>query len=242
MTQRRKRKNRAQKELEYKEKYSHIPVDFNERLSWMYDHYHVTESKQREILNARYMMLRELQYTDITIVLFEEPEGTPRPRFRLVNRTNFVNEALSNGQFVHVYSINAKEDSLYMRRLVDEELIQLNNLIYTPCIMQYNIYQKTPSTYNTVSTFLAELGLDRPIKKPDWDNIGKKYSDMFNHNVWLDDTLVVSGTVNKYYSILPRVEIRLSYLNMLYNKYQYNSIYKQTEQQIQYFDYKGGPY
>ena len=31
MTQRRKRKNRAQKELEYKEKYSHIPVDFNER-------------------------------------------------------------------------------------------------------------------------------------------------------------------------------------------------------------------
>ena len=131
MTQRRKRKNRAQKELEYKEKYSHIPVDFNERLSWMYDHYHVTESKQREILNARYMMLRELQYTDITIVLFEEPEGTPRPRFRLVNRTNFVNEALSNGQFVHVYSINAKEDSLYMRRLVDEELIQLNNLIYS---------------------------------------------------------------------------------------------------------------
>ena len=65
---------------------------------------------------------------------------------------------------------------------------------------------------------------------------------MFNHNVWLDDTLVVSGTVNKYYSILPRVEIRLSYLNMLYNKYQYNSISKQTEQQIQYFDYKGGPY
>lgn len=230
-----KRKNRKQKEEEYRIKYGHIPVDYNERLEWMYDNLKINDRKAREILDKRSSMMTSLYYRDITIVLFEEPEGTPRPRFRLINRQNFINEAINNGQFVHVYSLNAKEDSLYMQRLVEQDLVQLQDLIWTPCIVEYNIYLKTPSAYNTVDTFLSEIGLIRPINKPDWDNIGKKYSDMFNHNVWLDDTLVISGTLNKYYSILPRVEIKLRYLNTLYNKYQYNMISKRTEQQISYF-------
>lgn len=230
-----KRKNRKQKEEEYRQKYSHIPIDYNERLEWMYDNLKINDKKAREILNKRSSMMSSLYYRDITIVLFEEPEGTPRPRFRLINRQNFVNEAINNGQFVHVYSLNAKEDSLYMQRLLDQDLVQVQELIWTPCIVEYNIYQKTPTVFNTVDTFLAEIGLIRPITKPDWDNIGKKYSDMFNHNVWLDDTLVISGTLNKYYSILPRVEIKLRYLNTLYNKYQFNTISKRTEQEITYF-------
>ena len=201
----------------------------------MYETYKITDKKAQEIMNKRYDMLTYLYYTDINIVLLEEPEGTPRPRFRLINRQNFINEAMNNGQFVHVYSLNAKEDSLYMKRLLNEDLIQLQELIWTPCIVEYNIFQKTPSVFNTTDTFLSEIGLIRPITKPDWDNIGKKYSDMFNHNVWLDDTLVISGTLNKYYSILPRVEIKLRYLNTLYNKYQYNTISKRTEQEISYF-------
>ena len=32
-------KNRKQKEKEYKEKFSNIPIDFNERLNYMYDLY-----------------------------------------------------------------------------------------------------------------------------------------------------------------------------------------------------------
>ena len=119
--------------------------------------------------------------------------------------------------------------------LVNEEILQLNEFIYTPCIVEYNVYCKTPSAFNVTDIFLAEMGLIRPITKPDWDNIGKKYSDMYNSNIWLDDTLVVSGTVNKYYSILPRVEINLRYLNMLYNKYQYNSMNKKIESEAIYF-------
>lgn len=233
-----KRKSRKEKELDYNEKYSHIPLDYNERLLWMYDKYKVNNKKEQEILTKRFEMLSSLYYTELNVVLLEEPEGTPRPRFRLVNRQNLVNEAISNSQFVHVYSLNAKEDSVHMKRLVNDDLIKIQELIYTPCIVEYNIYQKTPTVLNTVDTFLAETGIERPLTKPDWDNIGKKYSDMYNHNVWLDDTLVVTATVNKYYSILPRVEIKLRFLNTLYNKYQYNSISKRTEQEVTYF--KGG--
>lgn len=228
-------KTRQEKSIQYYDKYSHIPIDYNERLSWMYDTYKISDKKAQEIYEKRNNMVNSLYYKDFIVILFEEPEGAKRPRFRLVNRNNLVNQAISNSNFVHVYSPNAKEDSVYMKRLAENELLELNGLIHTPCIVEYNIYQKTPSAFNAADTFLAELGLIRPITKPDWDNIGKKYSDMFNHNIWLDDTLVISGTVNKYYSILPRVEIKLRYLNMLYNKYQYNSISKKVNSEVKYF-------
>ena len=106
------------------------------------------------------------------------------------------------------------------------------------------MYIKTPSYFNATDTFLAEIGLIRAPKKPDWDNAGKKYCDMFNYNIWTDDALVIDASVHKYYSILPRVEIKLRYLNALYNKNMYNSIIKSKEYEkincpLIYLDSKG---
>ena len=97
---------------------------------------------------------------------------------------------------------------------------------------------------NTTDTMLAEIGMIRPaFAKPDWDNAGKKYCDMFNSNIWLDDTLVIDGSVHKYYSILPRVEIKLRYLNALYNKNMYNALIKRKDidriESPKYLDQKG---
>ena len=233
-----KRKTRKQKEEIYREKYGNIPIDYEERLAWMYDTFHITENKANQILDARNQMFYFMYYKLFRIILFEEPEGTPRPRFRLINRQNFANTAINNGSFVHVYSINAHEDNVFMKRLMNEEIYELQDLIYQPCDVQYNVFFKTPSYYNTEQKILAEIGLDRPINKPDWDNIGKKYSDMYNGNVWVDDSCVVSGTVNKFYSILPRIEINLNFLNCLYNKHQAKSMQKRTPQDIIYFETK----
>lgn len=73
---------------------------------------------------------------------------------------------------------------------------------------------------------LAELGMIRPLSKPDFDNVEKKYSDMYTGNIWVDDSIVIESNFNKYYSELPRIEITLRYMNMLYNKYQYKSASK----------------
>lgn len=223
-------KKRKQKEREYQEKYSEIPKDYHARLLYLYDKLHLNESICEEIISKRDAMIDRLSYNEFFIVLYEEPEGSPRPRFRLVNRKNLANSAMTNSQFVHVYSITGAEDNKFMNRLVTEQdLMPLNQLICTPCNIVFDAFIKTPSAFNRVDTFLSEIGIIRPIPKPDWDNIGKKYSDMYNSNIWLDDSLVISGTVNKYYSILPRVEIHLRYLNMLYNKYQYNNIIKRCD-------------
>ena len=231
-------KSRKQKADEYEAKYAGIPVDYYKRIEYLYDKLHITGSVAFDIVMKRAEMMRSLQYHDITIILFEVPEGSPRPRFRIVNRQNLANMAIENPSFVHVYSITGAEDNRYMRRLIDSgELNQLNSLIYTPCSVDICAFMKTPSSYNRVDIILAEMGLHRPITKPDFDNIAKKYSDMFNKNVWLDDTLVVDGAIHKYYSILPRVEIRLKYLNMLYNVHQYRSMTGRIEDStsIEYF-------
>lgn len=230
-----KRKTRNQKQIDYNNKFGDIPIDYKERLNWLYDKLKITEIQAASILRKRDSMLLELEYYDTQIILFEVPEGSPRPRFRIINRSNISNMAMSNPNFVHVYSLTGKEDNTFMKRLMtQEDFNALDSMILTPCVVDIYAFLKTPSSYNKEDTILAEIGIHRPISKPDWDNLGKKYSDMFNANVWLDDTLVTDGSVHKFYSVLPRIEIKLRYLNMVYNKHQYDSIVKRSEYDEKY--------
>ena len=215
----------------YESKYSEIPRDYIERLSWMYDKYHITKAKAEEILRAKYNILSSLYYSDdILVVLYEEPEGSPRPRARYVNKSNLTSYAKSDPGYIQVYSLTGASDRKFMKRLIDDnDLMKLDHLICTPCDVEYNTFSKTPSSYNTINTFLSEVGIIRPISKPDFDNMEKKYADMYNGNVWIDDALVQDAAIHKYYSILPRVEIRLKFLNLLYTKSQYEQIKKRVE-------------
>ena len=238
-------KTRNQKQKEYQFKYSEIPKEYNERISWMIDKYHLSSNRMDDIIYKKRNMETVLSYYDFKIVLYEDPEGAKRPRFRLINRKNYMTAAMSAGQFVHVYSPNAAEDHMFMHRMLGSELIQLQGFIQTPCQVCLNVFFKTPSYFNNADTILAEIGLHRHIQKPDWDNIGKKYTDMFNANLWLDDNLVIDGEVHKYYSILPRVEIYIRYLNYIPNQMQYNQIINRkdynSDYSIGYLDSNGLP-
>lgn len=243
-------KNRVQKLYEYDEKYSQIPKDFNDRLLWLCNQLNINSSKQEEIFNKRDAMMQSLYYYDFNIFLYEEPEGAKRPRFRLINRQNITNFAMNNPDFIHIYSPEARSDSIYMKRLLTEDdLLPYNQLIHTPCSVEISTFHKIPSGTNAVDTILSEIGIIRPPFYPDWDNIGKKYSDMFNSNIWMDDDLVIDGTVHKFYSVLPRIEVNIKYLNMIYNKQMYNKISSRVgydeSMNLQYFkmeDYQNGLY
>ena len=227
-------KTRKQKAKQYEQEYGDIPKDYLERLDWMYNKYHMNINKAAQILKIRDHMLQTIHFEkEFFIVLYEEPEGTPRPRARLVD---LVSTVKSNPR-IQIYSLTGKADNMFMKKLLeDKEIYDLQqNLIYTPCFVEYTTYHKTPSCYSIEDKYLAEIGMYRPIGKPDFDNIEKKYADMYNGNIWLDDMLVVSAKIEKYYSILPRIEISLHYLNMLYNKHQYKQIQPRIEQEVQYY-------
>ena len=152
-------KSRKQKAKLYESKYSEIPRDYIERLSWMYDKYHITKAKAEEILRAKYNILSSLYYSDdILVVLYEEPEGSPRPRARYVNKSNLTSYAKSDPGYIQVYSLTGASDRKFMKRLIDDnDLMKLDHLICTPCDVEYNTFSKTPSSYNTITTFLSEV-------------------------------------------------------------------------------------
>ena len=233
-------KSRKKKAEIYEQRYSEIPRDYQERLYWMYDHYGLTPEKADMVYRVRNQMIDTLSFSkELRIVLYEEPEGAPRPRARFIQKKNVSAMARQCPGFIQIYSLTGDADRAFMKRMITEQdLLEVDHLINTPCMVRYEAYIKTPTSYNAVDTFLAELGAIRPICKPDFDNLEKKYSDMYNGNVWLDDALVIESSMSKYYSILPRVEISLRYLNMLYNKAQYDSISKRVEDasNVTYFE------
>lgn len=216
-------KTRKQKEAEYKEKYNDIPRDYRNRLEWMINNYHISEKNMQEIIERRDNMMNHIEFYDFVVILYMEPEGTPRHRYRLITPKNYMNAAL-NSPYVHIYQPRASEDHAYLQKLVSSEIIQLQQFVQTPFACNINAFFKTPSGYSRSDTFIAEIGLDFNIKKPDVDNVEKKYLDMFNQNIWLDDNMCFSGRLNKFYSVLPRVEIHIRYMNCAMNKYQYNHI------------------
>lgn len=54
----------------------------------------------------------------------------------------------------------------------------------------------------------ARSGEIRPTKKPDWDNFGK-ILDALNLIVWVDDSHIIQGRVDKFYSDRPMMAIRV---------------------------------
>ena len=221
-------KNKKQKMLEYQDKYGHIPLDLDGRLNYLYDTLNIDDEKAQEILQYRYNYINSTTYKTINITMYEVPEYTPRPRARLITKNGIINAATGNNSFIQVYSITGKDNKQYMEMFTKENLKELESLLCTPCDLELNTYFPTPKYYNKIETFMAEIGLDRPIGKPDFDNIEKSYADMFTDNIWIDDIIVVDAVIRKFYSILPRVEITLKYQNHLYNKHQHKAMLKRA--------------
>ena len=235
-------KSRKQKQIEYEEKYSMIPNDYGERIAWMDEKYKLNDSLRDSIINRATNIINNIEFYDFLIVLYMVPEGTPRHRYRLITPKNYMSAAL-NTPYVHVYQPRAAEDHKYLHKLVDTEIIQLEQFIQTPFACNINAFFPTPSTYNRTDTFIAEMGLDYNVRLGDVDNLMKHYLDMFNQTVWLDDRLCFSGRLNKFYSIKPRVEIQIKYANCAMNKYQYDKITRSVnydnEIPINYLDKNG---
>ena len=182
-------------EKDYIAQYGSYPTDENERLGYVLTNRRIPNL--HETLQAEINRIKSIPWKVREFTFFIIPKATPRPRATTINGHSmfYVKGAKDHKQFFKYYTKNE-----------DIEIIK------TPIKFTSEVYVPTPSGMNATEEALAELGYIRPTSKPDWDNLAKTYCDMIQGLLIDDDALIIKGSLEKFYSIKPRVHIKLEYM------------------------------
>ena len=172
-------------EKEYNEKYSSIPIDFDERMQYLLKKTKLTldTEKVSKVINE----IKNIKWNKIEYTIYLLPKATPRPR------------SGKNGVF---YVKGAKDNKKFFKKFIEDK------------------------NMNNVEKICAELGIIRPTSKPDWDNVAKAYCDMIQGILIYDDSLIVEGNSRKFYSLKPRIEIKIEYMEDYDSKFNKRKIKK----------------
>lgn len=172
---------------EYQKLYGHLPNTQEELVKYL-----IKENKvSTEDINSMLKKESEIPWLSFHLALQVHPYPTPRPR------------VLSNGM---TYVRGAKKH----RKLI-KEYIDNADIIYTKTYFTVKTFQVMPKDVNKKEAILFEMGVYQPLIDPDWDNLGKTYSDMVQNILLINDNIIVKGSIEKYCSIKPRVEIDIEY-------------------------------
>lgn len=134
----------------------------------------------------------------VSFSILGEPYGKGRPRFRKV------------GNFQQPYTPEATASYENLVKL--EYRRQCNDWNFgkdVPLDVRITAYFQIPeSTSKKKKALMLERKI-RPMKKPDFDNIGKIVCDSLNNIAYKDDAQVVDCQVRKFYSDNPRVVVTI---------------------------------
>lgn len=181
----------------YQEEFGHIPNGQLDRIAYILGK-RADNQKFNLMIAKEAKKMKGIKWIKLNFTMWKIVKPSARPR---------VNTTMG---FVHMYVPKAKENGDWFREFAKE-----NNLpvIETPCILNMKIYEKTPSSFSMKNKVLAELGFIRPWKRTgDFDNYAKGIADCIQHGMLSDDCLVIESTQKLYYSIKPRAEIEVLYM------------------------------
>lgn len=173
-------------EFEYDEKYGDLPSTKEECISLIQ-----STMKEKDLIQIQDRMkeISSIPWDEVTYTFYLIPKSTPRPRYSNMTGTFYVKNAAKN------------------KKLLANHIIS-NRIIHTRVEFTLVAYLPTPCC-SKKDCLLAEMGLIRPLSDPDWDNIGKTYSDMIQDLLLMNDNLITDGITRKFYSIKPRIELTL---------------------------------
>ena len=176
------------------------------------------------ILNNVAKVINDFQHIKWKIVKFtinREPKPSQRPR-------------LSG---YRIYVPGAARNTAYFSR---EVLPTLDGLwIDKPCKIKMDLYIHTTASFTKTQKMLAELKIIRPwVHCGDLDNFEKEVMDAMvgnrkrgHHGCMSDDCIVMDLESHKYYSMNPRTEIIVTYMDKIPKSIESMlRLYKQTTQ------------
>lgn len=181
--------------LEYNKLYGELPDTQEELVEYLIRKNKVSMEDIKRMVKEE----SEIPWITFQLSLKALPYPTPRPR------------VLKNGV---TYVRGAKKHKKLLREYITDA-----NIVCTKTIFKVKTYQLLPKDVNKKEAILFEMGVYQPLIDPDWDNLGKTYSDMVQQILLLNDNIIVKGTVEKYASIKPRVEIEIRYQKYFDSKF-----------------------
>lgn len=179
----------------YDAEYGHLPRTQEELIKYLLENSKVDPKKLQERIDE----VENIPWSEINLSFDIIPYATPRPR-RGAHGTFYVRGAKKHKKLINTIVQNAQ-------------------IIYTRTEFTVTTYQPTPKSVNQMEKILFEMGVTRPTVDPDWDNLGKTYSDMIQGILIVNDNIITSGHVDKLFSIRPRVDICIRYQNKFDCKY-----------------------
>lgn len=183
---------------EYDIRYGSYPNTKEELVEYIKSNMRASDIREAE---NRISDIESIPWRSETYIFYIVPKSTPRPRYSGRTRSFYV------------------KDAAYNKKMMEKHIVR-SEIIYTRTKFTVTAYLPTPSC-SKKDCLLAEMGLIRPISDPDWDNIGKTYSDMIQGILITNDNIICEGITRKFYSIKPRVEIKLEWqenFDCLFNK------------------------
>lgn len=203
-----------------------IPKDYMERLAYLYK-VMPYKKKDLELLINSIDRLKNVAWDSVTYIFYMVPKPSQRPRLNPKTFTFYVKDAKN---FKDVFDEFKREHSA------------MDCVISTPCTIHTKCYIETPKGMNLREVMAAELELIHHINAPDYDNLAKTYTDMVQKTLISNDSIIFSGTSEKFYSILPRIEVTIKFMTAYDCKYNKKSVekrksFKENELTLKDIDY-----
>jgi Holliday junction resolvase RusA-like endonuclease len=135
-------------------------------------------------------------YTQMNLVYYGEPKAQARPR-----------KSGANG-FFYDPSKGLKQ---WLLAQIVSQLPPNFKPLEVALEVDMRFYRAMPTGGSKKDKILMELGVLRPIGRPDIDNYIKLVQDALNKTLYKDDSNIVTLRAEKYYSCKPRVEIDIKF-------------------------------
>lgn len=134
---------------------------------------------------------------ELTLTIPGEPCAQGRPRFS------------THGGFVKAYDPEKSRNYKAYVKMCAIKSMQEQGWTLTEKALSIEIraFMSIPSSKSKKFKQAAALGVERPTKKPDIDNIFKCVTDALSGIAYKDDKQIAAATVNKWYAEVPRVEV-----------------------------------
>lgn len=181
----------------YQQEFGNIPDNQLDRISYILGT-KVNDIKYNQNIEKMVKRIKRIKFKTVDFTMWKIVKPAARPR---ANR---------RGGYIRMYVPGAAQAGDWFSDFCKENDLPF---IETPCILNMEIYQKTPSSFSKAKKVLCELGVIRPwTRTGDFDNYAKTVADSIQHGMLKDDCLIYSSKIDRYYSIKPHAIVSIKYM------------------------------